>query len=59
MTELLLWALSCVLFLLAVACAVLAAVVNRRERPYLFWAAGVAWIVLILAVALVVSITLR
>jgi Na+-transporting NADH:ubiquinone oxidoreductase subunit NqrE len=59
MIELLLWALSCVLFLLAVGCAVLAAVVNRRERPYLFWTAVVAWIALILAVALVVSVQLR
>jgi hypothetical protein len=56
--DLLLWALSCLLFLMAVACFVFTVLVNRDEHRYLFWAAVVAWAVLCLALSLVVSVWL-
>jgi hypothetical protein len=56
--DLLLWALACVLFLMALACFVIMALVNRDEHRYLFWAAGVGWAVLCLALGLVVLVGL-
>ncbi len=55
MSEVLFWALSCVLFLVAVACAVFAALVRGGERRYLFLSAWAAWVVLCLALGLVMS----
>jgi Na+-transporting NADH:ubiquinone oxidoreductase subunit NqrE len=54
-SELLFWALGCVLFFMAVACAVFGAFVRREEHHYLFWAAWAAWAVLCLALALVMG----
>jgi hypothetical protein len=53
-SNLLFWVVSCILFLVAVACAVFAALVRGDEHPYLFWAAWAAWAVLCAGVALVV-----
>jgi hypothetical protein len=53
--DLLLWALSSVLFLMAVACSVFASLVRDHEHRYLSWAAWSAWAVLCLALALVMS----
>ncbi len=55
MSEVLFWALSCVLFLLAVACAVFAVLVRGSEHRYLFLSAWAAWAVLCMALALVMS----
>lgn len=58
MSEVLFWALSCVLFLMAVACAVFGAFARGGENRYLYWAAWGAWAVLCLALGLVVSVGL-
>lgn len=55
MSELLFWALACVLFFMAVACAVFGAFVRRDEHRYLFWAAWGVWAVLCVGVALIVG----
>ena len=52
---LLFWALSCVMFLTAVACAGVGALARGGEHRYLSWAAWVAWAVLCLALGLVLS----
>ncbi len=54
-SELLFWALSCVLFLVAVACAGVGALVRGSEHRYLYLSAWVAWAVLCLALGLVMS----
>ncbi len=54
-SELLFWALSCVLFLMAVGCAVFGALVRGGEHRYLFVSAWLAWVVLCLALGLVMS----
>ena len=54
-SQLLFWALSCVLFLLAVGCAVFGALVRDGEHRYLFVSTWVAWVVLCLALASVMS----
>jgi Na+-transporting NADH:ubiquinone oxidoreductase subunit NqrE len=54
-SEVLFWALSCVLFLVAVACAVFGALVRGDERRYLVLSAWAAWVVLCLALGLVMS----
>ena len=58
MSDLLLWALSSVLFLVAVACAVFGAFVSGREHRYLFLSAWAAWAVLCLALGLVLRAVL-
>ena len=55
MSELLFWALSCLLFLMAVACAGVGALARGGEYRYLSWAAWVAWAVLCLALGMVMS----
>ena len=58
MSELLLWALSCILFLVAVACAVFGTLVGGGEYRYLFLSAWVAWAVLCLALGVVIRAVL-
>ena len=58
MSDLLLWALSGVLFLAAVACAVFGTFVRSREHRYLFLSAWGAWAVLCLALGLVMRAVL-
>jgi uncharacterized protein (DUF983 family) len=53
MSNLLFWVLSCGLFLVAVACVVLALLVRDHESRYPFWAALAVWAVLVVALALV------
>jgi hypothetical protein len=53
-SDLLLWVVSCVLFFVAVACAMFGALVRGGEHRYLFWAAWAAWAVLCVGLALVV-----
>ena len=57
-SELLLWALSCILFLVAVACAVFGTLVGGGEHRYLFLSAWVAWAVLCLALGVVIRAVL-
>ncbi len=54
MSDLLFWVVACVLFLMAVACAVFGVFVRRGEHPYLYWAALGVWAVLCLALGWVV-----
>jgi hypothetical protein len=49
MSGLLFWVVACVLFLMAVACAVIGRLVRRHERPYLHWAVLGLWAMLCLA----------
>jgi len=56
--DLLYWALSSVLFLMAVGCAVFGVLVARDEHRYWFWSAWVAWVVLCLSLGLGVSVGL-
>jgi len=58
MRDILFWALICVLFLLAVACAVFAALVRGGEHRYLFLSAWAAWGVLCLALGLIMRVVM-
>jgi hypothetical protein len=54
----LLWVLSGVLFLTAVACAVFGILARDREHPYLARTAWVVWIFLCVALGLVLKAAL-
>lgn len=54
----LLWVLSSVLFLAAVACAVFVALFRDEGSPYLDWGARVTWLALCVALALVLRASL-
>jgi hypothetical protein len=54
----LLWVLSGILFLTAVACAVFGILARDREELYLAWAAWAVWILLCLALGLVLKAAL-
>ena len=53
MSGVLLWVLSSVLFLAAVACAVFSVLLEYVGNPYLIWGARVTWLALCVALALV------
>jgi hypothetical protein len=54
----LLWVLSGILFLTAVACAVFGILARDRDSAYLGWAAWAVWILLCLALGLVLKAAL-
>ena len=58
MSGVLLWVLSSILFLAAVACAVFAALFRDEGIPYLNWGAQVTWLALCVALALVLRTSL-
>jgi hypothetical protein len=52
---LLFWVLVCVVFVVAVACAVFSVLVRDHDNRYLSWVGVVSWVVLCLALALVLK----